>query len=245
MNEFTTSVTTHFQLPLLESAQAQKHITVNEAISKLDAVLQLSVERSDLVSPPDSMSEGASYLVSAKSQASGLWAGRTNDIAIFLQGGWVFCSPIEGMRLFDKHTSRCMLWNGRDWVADVVALSPGGAMTQFVIYEEEHTIQEGSSSRTQMEIPDKAIVTSVTLRVLEDINGVEHFMLGVDDDPSRYGAHISTYKDSMHKGVTSPTAYYGDGNNIILSSQGDNSQSFTGDSGIVMVSLHCIEHFGA
>ena len=46
--------TTHLQLPLLAAAQAQKHVTYNEAIQRLDGLVQLSVKDRDLISPPGS-----------------------------------------------------------------------------------------------------------------------------------------------------------------------------------------------
>ena len=50
------SNSTHLQLPYIEAAQAQKHVTHNEAIRKLDAIVMLSVLDRDLATPPGSPS---------------------------------------------------------------------------------------------------------------------------------------------------------------------------------------------
>ena len=44
--------TSQFSLPLLSSAQAQKHITVNEALAIVDAVAQLRFLSATIATPP-------------------------------------------------------------------------------------------------------------------------------------------------------------------------------------------------
>jgi hypothetical protein len=46
-------------LPAIEAAQAQKHVTHNEALVLLDALTQLAVESRLLTTPPGSPLEGA------------------------------------------------------------------------------------------------------------------------------------------------------------------------------------------
>ena len=48
--------TPNLQLPYLIAAQAQKHVTHNEALRGLDAIVQLLVLDKDLASPPGSPS---------------------------------------------------------------------------------------------------------------------------------------------------------------------------------------------
>jgi len=45
-------------LPFIEAAQAQKHVTHNEALRVLDAAVQLSVLDRDLTAPPSNPSDG-------------------------------------------------------------------------------------------------------------------------------------------------------------------------------------------
>ena len=49
-------------LPLIDAAQAQKHVTHNEALRLLDALVQLAVESRTLTAPPGSPAEGACYI---------------------------------------------------------------------------------------------------------------------------------------------------------------------------------------
>ncbi len=46
--------TARLHLPLLAAAQAQKHVTHNEALSALDAIIHLSVLDRQIDSPPPS-----------------------------------------------------------------------------------------------------------------------------------------------------------------------------------------------
>ena len=47
-----SDISPHLLLPYIQAAQAQKHVTHNEAMRLLDAVVQLSVLDRDLTAPP-------------------------------------------------------------------------------------------------------------------------------------------------------------------------------------------------
>jgi hypothetical protein len=47
-----SDATTHLLLPYILAAQAQKHVTHNEALRILDGLVQLSVLDRDLTAPP-------------------------------------------------------------------------------------------------------------------------------------------------------------------------------------------------
>jgi hypothetical protein len=57
--------TPNLRLPYIMAAQSQKHVTHNEAIRALDAVVQLAVLDRDLAAPPVSPAEGDRYIVAA------------------------------------------------------------------------------------------------------------------------------------------------------------------------------------
>ncbi|HWT29493.1 MAG TPA: DUF2793 domain-containing protein, partial [Propylenella sp.] len=59
-------------LPLLAPEQAQKHVTMNEALGLVDALVQLSVKDRHLTAPPASPTEGDRYIVAPG--ATGAWA---------------------------------------------------------------------------------------------------------------------------------------------------------------------------
>ena len=67
------STSPNLGLPFILAAQAQKHVTHNEAIRGLDAVVQLMVLDRNLAAAPASPADGARYIVAAA--ATGVWAG--------------------------------------------------------------------------------------------------------------------------------------------------------------------------
>jgi len=101
-------------LPLLAAAQAQKHITHNEALLLIDAATQLSVVSRGLASPPATPPDGARYLVGTG--ATGAWAGADGRIAVAQAGGWVFLSPRAGWRMWVEAEARLLVFDGAAWI---------------------------------------------------------------------------------------------------------------------------------
>lgn len=99
-------------LPLLAAAQAQKHVTHNEALLKLDALIHLSVIARNLASPP-AAADGDRYLVAAS--PSGAWAGQQGLIALAQSGGWVFITPRKGWRLWIEGEAKLLAFDGAMW----------------------------------------------------------------------------------------------------------------------------------
>lgn len=100
-------------LPLLAAAQAQKHVTHNEALLELDALIQLSVASRTLASPPPQAADGDRYLVAGP--ASGVWAGQQGRLALAQAGGWVFFTPRRGWRMWVEAEARLFVFDGTDW----------------------------------------------------------------------------------------------------------------------------------
>src|SRR6185437_15097898 len=82
-------------LPLLAAAQAQKHVTHNEALLKLDALSCARLLDRDLTAPPPSPADGDAYLV--KATATGDWTGQDGNIAFAIDGAWRFYAPFAGL----------------------------------------------------------------------------------------------------------------------------------------------------
>ena len=98
--------TTHLDLPLLAAAQAQKHVTLNEALMRLDAVVQLSVRSRSIANPPASAGEGERWIVGAT--PAGAWAGRAGQVAFRLDGGWSFLEPRVGWLAWVEDEARLL-----------------------------------------------------------------------------------------------------------------------------------------
>lgn len=105
----------NLSLPYIIAAQAQKHLTHNEAIRALDAIVQLGVEDRDLATPPASPAEGASYIVAAGAGAA--WIGHEGNIAAFQDGAWEFYTPQEGWTAWVGDEDILVAWTGTTWQA--------------------------------------------------------------------------------------------------------------------------------
>ncbi len=104
---------TNLALPYIAAAQAQKHVTHNEAIRALDVIVQLSVLDRDLSEPPGAPADGERYL--AASGASGAWAGKDLNIAAWQDGAWAFFAPREGWLVWVADEQSLLVWDGADW----------------------------------------------------------------------------------------------------------------------------------
>gem|GEM_PF-693494 len=107
--------TPNLALPLLAAAQAQKHVTHNEALMQLDALTQLSVVSRSLTVPPPSPAEGSRYIVA--DGASGGWASHSGDIAWRLDGVWSFLVPREGWLAWVEDEAVQVIRTAAGWAA--------------------------------------------------------------------------------------------------------------------------------
>ena len=83
------------RLPFLAAGQAQKHVTINEALRCLDAVVQLAVESRTLAAPPAAPGEGQRFIVAGAGLDA--WAGQGGRIAVFEDGAWRFIVAARGL----------------------------------------------------------------------------------------------------------------------------------------------------
>ena len=101
-------------LPLIAGGQAQKHVTHNEALALLDALVQLAVIDKDLAAPPASPAEGDRYLVAP--DPSGAWAGWAGRIARYQDGAWLPLMPRSGWLAFVADEAEIYVFVGGAWV---------------------------------------------------------------------------------------------------------------------------------
>lgn len=99
-------------LPLIAAAQAQKHVTHNEALLALDAMINLSVISRSLGSPPVA-ADGDRYFVAAPAQ--GPWAGQQGRIALAQGGGFTFFTPRKGWRMWVEAEAKLVVFDGAQW----------------------------------------------------------------------------------------------------------------------------------
>jgi hypothetical protein len=102
-------------LPYLDAAQAQKHVTHNEALRLLDALVMLAVADRDLAAAPATPADGARYIVAAG--ATGAWSGQAGKIAAWQDGAWTFIAPRAGYLAYVADETVLVVFDGAAWQA--------------------------------------------------------------------------------------------------------------------------------
>ena len=101
-------------LPYIQGAQAQKHVTHNEALERLDLAVQAAVEATGAETPPADPVPGQCWALGAT--PTDAWADEPRTIAMSaIGGGWLFVAPSEGWRVWDRATGRLLVWTGAEW----------------------------------------------------------------------------------------------------------------------------------
>ena len=122
-------VTRRHSLPNLYVGQAQKELTHNEALARIDALLHPAVE-AKLAAPPAGLTEasdGLCWLISAN--ATGEWAGRSGQIARRSGGSWRYVAPASGMSLWLASQEKRLFYIAQEWVEPIAINNPiGGAV---------------------------------------------------------------------------------------------------------------------
>lgn len=100
-------------LPYIQPAQAQKHVTHNEALRLLDVLVQLAVASRSQTSPPADPLPGQRYLV--PEGATGAFAGQEGRIALYDETDWAFVPPLPGWQAQVLDEGCAVVFDGTAW----------------------------------------------------------------------------------------------------------------------------------
>lgn len=118
--------TKNLGISLLEQSQAQKEVTINQAINRIDAILNTGAKSRSLATPPSSPATGDLYIVA--SSPTGDWVGQAGKLAYF-DVIWRFISPNLGLTLWVNDESVTVTHNGSVWLTNAVATKTGASYT--------------------------------------------------------------------------------------------------------------------
>lgn len=114
--------TTNLKLPYIAPSQAQKHVTHNEAIRALDALVQLSAINRSTSLPPEENQEGDRYIINTP--AKGLWKRREGQIAAWQDGAWAFFSALEGWNVWIEDEKSFVVFHQKKWIKNEISTNP-------------------------------------------------------------------------------------------------------------------------
>lgn len=190
--------TPNLKLPYIMPSQAQKHVTHNEALRLLDAVVHLSVKSRVQTGAPITPLSGERHIVA--SQATGQWAGREGMIAFFIDDGWSFVAVAKGWLAYVEDEGRLLVFNGSAWevtgsVPDNLSLSMLGvqatadAINRFAISSEASLFNNAGAGH-QIKVNKQAATNTASLLFQSGwtghaemgLNGDNNFSIKVGDD---------------------------------------------------------------
>lgn len=161
------TTTTNLGITLVDQAQAQKEVTINQAFSALDALVGNSVADKDLATPPGSPTSGIVYIVAAS--PTGAWAGKATQLAYFDQL-WRFVVPQTGMRVWVMDEALHYRFNGSAWVVSAfgrMALdatnTATGATGAQTIHKPSGTVNFAAAATTLVVTNSFCTTTSIVL----------------------------------------------------------------------------------
>ena len=230
------SSTGRLGLPYIITSQAQKEVTHNEALNRLDAfVTPVVADIAD--APPGSPTVGDLYIVGTS--PSGDFTGHENELAQYLTGGWVFYAPFKWMDAVVESLDTRMAYDGSGWVPFGLIMKDTGEYLRVGHQQEDVTVDSGAFKDTStIAIPNRAILLTVNVRVLTAVTGASSFDVGISGETSKFGGSIGIGMDSTNIGVIGPTAFYSD-TPIRLTANGSD---FTG--GVIRTTMQYLQPKG-
>lgn len=176
-------------LPLLAAGQAQKHVTHNDALMRLDGLIHLTVDSRTQAAPPASPTALSAYIVPAG--GTGAFAGRTDQVALFEDGGWTFLVPRAGWQAWVSDEAEHNLWTGTEWRRDSPLSSLGAERwgvnatadtTNRLAVSAEASLFNHAGSDHRLKINKAAAGNTASLLFQSNWSGRAEFGLAGDDD---------------------------------------------------------------
>jgi len=118
--------TDRYALPLIQTGQAQKDVTHNDAVATIDTLLHLAVD-GILAAPPPTPVVGQSWIVAPG--ATGAWASHGGHVMAFTSAGWTEIVPRDGCTAWVKAAAVFALFSQGSWAVGnwpVKTLTIGG-----------------------------------------------------------------------------------------------------------------------
>ena len=188
-------------LPYILAAQAQKHVTHNEAIRALDAVTQIGVVSRMVAAPPASPADGVCYITPAG--ATGTWAGTAGRLAAFQDGAWMFFTPRNGWIAWVADETATLVYTGGTWASLVAAVPTLGInatadTTNRLTVSAQATLLNNAGAGHQLKVNKATTGTTASLLYQTNFSGrAEMGTTGDDDFHVKVSADGTTWRDAM------------------------------------------------
>lgn len=231
MTEHTPNLT----LPRILPAQAQKHVTHNDALQVIDALTQLTVKSRALSTPPSAPDSGASWIVAA--DATGAWDGADGKLAIAETGGWRLIEPKEGWVAYCLDEAATLRRKDGEWTVEGMGAATFGVNATADTYNRlsvaaDATLltHESGSHRLKVnkagpsETASLVFQSNWSARAELGLTGHDKFTVKVSPDGSSYVDALTVAPDGdvvTSVGLTAPQVALRDGGSHVETRAGN------------------------
>lgn len=223
----SNDTSSNLKLPYIMPAQAQKHVTHNEAVRALDALVHLAVVDRTTTAPPAAPPDGARYIV--PSGATGAWATFSGSVAAWQDDAWMFYRPAAGFCAWIAAEARLAVYTGSAWVP--VSLDQSGALdgarrigintsaddTNRLVVRARASLFDGEvadhrvvvNKRTAAATASFVLQTGYSGRAEIGLAGDDHLSVKVSPDGATWLTALSANRDSGTVGLPNGVAVGG------------------------------------
>ncbi len=123
--------TARLGLPYLAAGQMQKHVTLNESLTRLDALVQTAVVSRTVAAEPSAPHDGALYILPPDATGAA-WAGRAAGTLMRAEaGGWSVVAAPDGLVVLVSDSAEVVVRDGGDWTGLGSRLNEIQALTRL------------------------------------------------------------------------------------------------------------------
>lgn len=145
-------------LPLLQTGQAQKEMSHNEALTLLDFAVQPVIEAVGVDTPPTAPAAGACWVVGAS--PTGAWSGQAQALAGWSAAGWRFITAREGMAAWSRADAAIARFSAGGWTVGRLSGAEVVLAGNVVVGARQAAIAEPSGGIT-VDVEGRAAIAAI------------------------------------------------------------------------------------
>ncbi len=198
-------ISPNLKLPFLAPAQAQKHVTHNEALRQLDAIVQLSV-MGVTDTPPTSPQNGERVIIGIA--PTGDFTDMPHQLAAFQDGAWEYFVPRTGWRAYVEDAGELRIFDGAAWqaqsgggspeTADKFGINTTADITNRFAVKSPATLLDNEGAGHQLKVNKSAASDTASLLFQSGYTGhTEMGLTGDQDFHIKTSADGSVFQDSL------------------------------------------------
>ncbi|WP_062762135.1 DUF2793 domain-containing protein [Falsirhodobacter sp. alg1] len=187
-------------LPYIQAAQAQKHVTHNEALRLLDVIVQLSVKDRTRTTAPEAPDTGDRHIVAAK--ASGIWAGQDGKVAFYDGTGWSFVVPKAGWQASVLEEQQTVIHDGSAWrdpQARTLGINTSADAVNRLAVSAPASIFTHEGAGHQIKVNKAGTANTASLLFQSNYSGRAEMGLAGDD---RFSVKVSANGNTFYQALT-------------------------------------------